>query len=380
MTSIIILSFIIAQTAITIYLFNALHLKDSFEKILNAFLIILFFHLGTKLFILAVLQDSFLYNNNVTGFGLSYGPLIYFTARIYVNKPVSRKGMLVHMSPFLLFTGFYLLNSVGYLFGLISHDFVVFYSMPYQWLVIASLLVYPVLSANLLNDYRRLEHILTDAKLRLLNGITAIMIIGTTLGLCIACIRYAHTGHHTFDIRLVPYMCFIVIPALILRYKMQPVIIYTTIETEPTEEEITINMEEEPIEKEKRYKKSTLSDEMMDRYETILKKFMDKSKIYLDTELSLEDLASRSAIPKHHLTQLLNERFRKNFYVFINEYRIEEAIKKLSTTDDDNVSMLSLAYDCGFNSKSSFNNYFKKVTGHTPSGFRKEHAMQPVEK
>jgi AraC-like DNA-binding protein len=74
---------------------------------------------------------------------------------------------------------------------------------------------------------------------------------------------------------------------------------------------------------------------------------------------------------RHHLTQLLNEKVEKNFYTFINEYRIGEAIDRLNDPSLQ-VNILSLAFDCGFNSKSSFNNYFKKITGHTPTSYRKQ--------
>ena len=110
---------------------------------------------------------------------------------------------------------------------------------------------------------------------------------------------------------------------------------------------------------------------MMNDYEAALAAFMQKSRIYLDPDLSLEVLATRMKMSRHHLTQLLNERLEKNFYSFINEYRIEEAIDRLNDPSLQ-VNILSLAFDCGFNSKSSFNNYFKKITGSTPTAYRKE--------
>jgi AraC-like DNA-binding protein len=120
----------------------------------------------------------------------------------------------------------------------------------------------------------------------------------------------------------------------------------------------------------RRYEKSGLDAGRMDEYEASLAAFMRKSKIYLDADLSLDVLASRMKMSKHHLTQLLNERIMKNFYSFINEYRIGEAIDRLNNPTLQ-VNILSLAFDCGFNSRSSFNSYFKKITGHTPSAYRK---------
>jgi AraC-like DNA-binding protein len=128
----------------------------------------------------------------------------------------------------------------------------------------------------------------------------------------------------------------------------------------------------EPLVKEKnRYEKSGLNPEKLNEFETIIVRHVEKTKIYLNTELTLEDLSERTRLPKHHITQVLNEKMKKNFYSFINEYRIIEA-SRLLREHSKSVNMLSLAIDCGFNSKSSFNNYFKKIMQETPSSYRKK--------
>ena len=128
---------------------------------------------------------------------------------------------------------------------------------------------------------------------------------------------------------------------------------------------------------ERRYEKSGLDGAKLEEYAAALMAFMQKSRIYLDPDLSLDELASRLKMSRHHLTQLLNDRLRKNFYSFINEYRIGVAIAKLDDPGAD-VNILSLAFDCGFNSRSSFNNYFKKITGYTPSAYRKRTLISSV--
>jgi AraC-like DNA-binding protein len=129
---------------------------------------------------------------------------------------------------------------------------------------------------------------------------------------------------------------------------------------------------------ERRYEKSGLDGTKLDEYAAVLMAFMEKSRIYLDPDLSLDALASRLKMSRHHLTQLLNDRLMKNFYSFINEYRIGVAIAKLDDPAAE-VNILSLAFDCGFNSRSSFNNYFKKITGYTPSAYRKRKVARLVE-
>jgi len=123
----------------------------------------------------------------------------------------------------------------------------------------------------------------------------------------------------------------------------------------------------------KRYEKSGLNEEILTQYERLLISHVEKSKIFLNPELTLEALSSQIKIPKHHITQLLNDRIRMNFYGFINSYRIREAMKKMKDSHQS-VNLISLAFDCGFNSKSSFNNYFKKIMHETPSSYRQKHA------
>jgi AraC-like DNA-binding protein len=102
-----------------------------------------------------------------------------------------------------------------------------------------------------------------------------------------------------------------------------------------------------------------------------LKEYMDKEKPYINADLDLRDLAAHLNVYPHYITQVLNTLFNQNFYEFVNTYRVNEAKKHLEKSRHLNkVSILSIAYDCGFNSKSSFNRIFKRKTGMTPSEFR----------
>ncbi|HDP26258.1 MAG TPA: AraC family transcriptional regulator [Deltaproteobacteria bacterium] len=98
---------------------------------------------------------------------------------------------------------------------------------------------------------------------------------------------------------------------------------------------------------------------------------MGEEKIYKDFDLSLEGLAKMLCITPHQLSQFMNERLTTNFRNYINSYRIEEAKKILISESDKNI--LAICYDVGFNSKSTFNQCFKKYTNKTPSEFRLEH-------
>jgi AraC-like DNA-binding protein len=108
-----------------------------------------------------------------------------------------------------------------------------------------------------------------------------------------------------------------------------------------------------------------------------LKAYMEKEKPYTNADLDLRDLAAHLKVYPHYVTQVLNTLFNQNFYEFVNTYRVNEAKKQLEDSRRlTKVSILSIAYDCGFNSKSSFNRIFKQKTGMTPSEFRDRQGSQ----
>ncbi|MCJ8271558.1 MAG: helix-turn-helix domain-containing protein [Psychrosphaera sp.] len=101
--------------------------------------------------------------------------------------------------------------------------------------------------------------------------------------------------------------------------------------------------------------------------------FMQSSKPYLENSLVSEQLANRLKWSTAQLTQVINQGLNQSFFEFINRYRIEDAKAALVDPKYKNCTILAVAYDAGFNSKTSFNNAFKKYQGMTPSAFKKDH-------
>jgi AraC-like DNA-binding protein len=95
---------------------------------------------------------------------------------------------------------------------------------------------------------------------------------------------------------------------------------------------------------------------------------MTEEHLFLAPELKLDDLADRLGLSPRLLSQVINEGTGSNFYDFINNYRCRE-VKRL-IAEDENITFLEAMYQSGFNSKSSFNKEFKKLTGTTPSEYR----------
>ena len=104
---------------------------------------------------------------------------------------------------------------------------------------------------------------------------------------------------------------------------------------------------------------------------TRLEQLIETSKPYLNPELTLRSLADQLETNANQLSWLLNDTIGKNFNSFVNQYRIEEFKKIAKDPRNDNFTIEGLAYNCGFNSKTVFNTYFKQQTGLTPSEFLK---------
>jgi AraC-like DNA-binding protein len=119
-----------------------------------------------------------------------------------------------------------------------------------------------------------------------------------------------------------------------------------------------------------RYARSGLREDQAKEYLTRLINFMDQEKPYLNGDLTIADLSLRTGIPKHYITEVLNEKYGRNFFSFINEYRVREVINRMNDPKYQHYTILAIAFDAGFNSKSTFNSFFKAYTGKTPSVFR----------
>lgn len=101
-----------------------------------------------------------------------------------------------------------------------------------------------------------------------------------------------------------------------------------------------------------------------------IKKQIENDQIFLDGQLTLSSLAVATGLSKHHLSEVLNRHAGKNFYEFINNYRVDFVRKRLA--DDSDKKILDIALEAGFSSKSTFNAIFKRFTGQTPTQYRKE--------
>ncbi len=113
-------------------------------------------------------------------------------------------------------------------------------------------------------------------------------------------------------------------------------------------------------------------------YKSKIEVFLRKEKPYLNPQLTLPELAMQLHISMHVLSRVINECYDKNFQDFINTYRVEEFKALITNPKYKHQTILAVALDAGFNSKTAFNRSFKKITGNTPREFLKKQSLDTI--
>jgi AraC-like DNA-binding protein len=140
------------------------------------------------------------------------------------------------------------------------------------------------------------------------------------------------------------------------RAMLQPEIFYGPVEARPG----------------RRYERSSLTPENAALYKTRLLDLMERERPFLNPEITLPKLAHALEIPVAHLSQVINDLLGRNFYEFVNHYRVEDAKRRLAGPDASRDKLITVALDCGFNSLATFNRVFKELAGRTPSDYRRD--------
>ncbi|MCB1146235.1 MAG: AraC family transcriptional regulator [Leptospiraceae bacterium] len=120
----------------------------------------------------------------------------------------------------------------------------------------------------------------------------------------------------------------------------------------------------------KRYESTPLTGIDVNEICRLLKELMSERQIFRDEELRLAQLADELSLTSHQLSRILNEQFQQNFNGFVNQYRVQAAEALL--LKDEKMSVLNIAFEVGFNSKTTFNQQFLKITGMTPKSYRQK--------
>jgi AraC-like DNA-binding protein len=115
------------------------------------------------------------------------------------------------------------------------------------------------------------------------------------------------------------------------------------------------------------------SDALLQLWKPRLRDLMEKEKLFQDPELSLTQIARQLQTNPSLVSMLVNKGFGMNFNDYVNRYRVEAVKELFAKGEHKKQTLLSIAFECGFNSKATFNRAFKKETGQTPGEWLKQH-------
>jgi AraC-like DNA-binding protein len=108
-----------------------------------------------------------------------------------------------------------------------------------------------------------------------------------------------------------------------------------------------------------------------------VKRGMEVDKYYLEQNLNIEEFASRVDLPVRDVSNVINKHFGTNFFEFMNSYRVEEAKRLLADPKNADLTILDILLQSGFNSKSAFHRFFKRLVGMSPTEYRKKQLASP---
>lgn len=312
------------------------------------------------------------------------GPLMYLYVRSF-KETINWSKALPHVSLFFLyfFVSYWRVSFLGNKYPGTNEIPEEALKSPISIILVlakySQLLLYYFMSRRELGSYQRSIHqLFTEANLVnfkwgkcLLNGY--ILIVLTTIVLFPLMVIYPKHFSllYVLNIAIVtPYIYIIAFKGI-----MQPTIwqIKTIVREQETGQQIFEQSEgEEAIDEKQMLQKTGLSDIKISELVSKIIMTMEDEKLYQETELTLHSLAKKLDCPPYQVSQAINDGLKKNFYDLINSYRVEEAKRLLLHPKNRNYTVLSVGFEAGFNSKTTFNTVFKKFTGLTPTDFREK--------
>ncbi len=349
------------QALTAVALLSSSKLRSKADFLLILLLCSIAAHLAIKFCIYSFVNDHEVRTQMNTFIGFCYGPLLY----LYACQ--RRNAAFIPASRWYVFLPF-IFGAVGYLTVVCvlmwsvdaGHAVLYYYNETTTWMMMVLGFLFPGLSLRIAKQLPDMPQ-----EKKLINSISYLLCIISIISLGFKTAQSLHLLHGSYNIicRDIVYSLLLVVCLVIIRYKyvgiigLQP----TKADAPPAAAEI------QPA------RKMQLSAEEQRQVLQALEAHLHKTRIYTDAELNLDKLAQGTGISKYHISETLNSYAGKSFYQYINEWRIRRAMEQIRFMNEKTlpVNVLTLAYDCGFKAKSSFNQYFKKITGLTPTEYIK---------
>lgn len=331
--------------------------------------------LASWLFLLAIEFLTSALDYNQFGYPLMSNAFLLMNPAffLYVKSLVVRKFKLrwihlLHLAPYLVFeVAVYILQEPLEFHNFLRHEGTVFFRIPFGLASLISWGFYNLMSLaavvrhrrNVENEFSNLEMSqLIGWVLFILISYTTICLVSFILGLMTILGAEQPYLPHVFS--LIALLCLVFLLGF---YGLRQGRIYDILDGPEDPEEGIL----EP--KTAEYRKTYLNPDRKEAIRALLIKEFEVNLIYLNPDLNMDLLARTIQVPKHQITEVLNTVVGRNFFQFVNQYRVE-AVKKMLQDDKNLYSIEAIGYDCGFSSKSAFFTTFKKLTGITPSQYR----------
>ncbi|RZL62238.1 MAG: AraC family transcriptional regulator, partial [Pedobacter sp.] len=292
---------------------------------------------------------------------LLFGPLLYCAYRSLINKPVKvslKHGL--HLIPFLFFSIYYIFvvvdtdmsdawSNSAFTYYQNSYLIIAFSLLPYSIYVLSN-----ILKVNTAGKQDADALVISLSAIYILVCLVLlIMVVGWRIFLI----------DMGFDYRYLSYG--------LLLFGNLIIGLYWLAGDKKTIVDETEDFDVQP----KSYTRSALTQELAIDYKERISSYFEYTNAFLDPNVTIDFLSKELGIPKHYFSQVFNIYFEKSFHSFVAEYRILHALD-LINANQGRLKIESLAYSCGFNSKTSFNKYFKEKTGFTPSEYQLQQEKQ----
>lgn len=318
-------------------------------------------------------------------FVLLYGPLVYLYIFTLIHQRLP-KWYLLHGIPFLVYLmsnfPFYILpasEKIEFVNNVFLNNSLPRKVIFIQVLRLIHISVYVLLGCFQIRNYqRKIKAYFTDIEKISLNkasSIVRLFFAGTILSIIIYITGFLCSVNFVLTNNIIGLFISIIIYALAYSTWNKPGIKGISPVIDSEENLIGSSKKKEIVEKGKARSNYFLTDEQYLKYSQMLEKLLVEDKLFLDNDLNLSTLSTRMELQPYLVSELINRYAKETFFDYINRCRIEEIKKRLTNKQYDSFSILGIAFDCGFNSKSSFNTSFKKFTGSTPSVFRQKNIV-----
>ena len=366
-------------------LFVALVMLTKKEKQVSDILLMLWLlTISFKMAVLIISAEHGEFFDNQFSIGLiplTFGPFLYlYTKYLMFRRYFFRSKDFLHFFPFLIFTTLYFMFFKEELVFdgpfMFQKDGFIFVRVIYAVAFVSSIYFYTFKTLQILRRHRkqlrdRFSYFSENNELNWLYSLTGIFALTYIIYISLGAYNALKEVQY-FDISYISDVCLTMLTFAVSYFGIkQPYLFKIIPETKEDRSEIirTEETEDKDDNKEK-YKNSNLSDEQKEEYITHIYAFMQAEKPYLNAELTVQDLSKQLNISRHHLTEILNNDIGKNFFTFINEYRVDEVKRRLLHPKFEHLTIVAIAFESGFNSKSTFNSIFKQNTGKTPSQWK----------